>query len=118
VSVLLIIGGLILWLGAPVVCFLKGKVGLGLFGIIGIIAVVGWIAAWVGAVRLATPGSWWARNRYSGEKLARSRARFPEDARIADAETEETKAAWSDEEIDTSGMDRITRRALRKAGRL
>ena len=84
-AVLLIIGLVILWLGPPVVCFLKGKWVAGLFGLIGSLWAYG------AAVRLAKPGSVWARKRYSGEKLARARARYPNDASVADAEEEEAK---------------------------
>ena len=34
------------------------------------------LLAWVGAARLAKPGSFWARRRYRGAKLDRSRRRF------------------------------------------
>jgi hypothetical protein len=51
------------------VCFLKGKKFAGLVGLF-VPAV-----ALVGAVRLAKPGSRWAR-RYDGGKLDRARARF------------------------------------------
>jgi hypothetical protein len=51
------------------VCFLKGKRFAGIVGLF-VPAV-----ALVGAVRLAKPGSHWAR-RYEGSKLERSRARF------------------------------------------
>jgi hypothetical protein len=50
-------------------CFLKGKAKLGAFGIF----VPG--LAPVGAVRLAKPGSLWARRFYASGKLARSEAR-------------------------------------------
>jgi hypothetical protein len=59
-------------LGSGPVCALKGKWKL---------AVVGLIAPapfWIpGAIRLAKPGSWWARRWYSPEKLALANARFP-----------------------------------------
>lgn len=68
------------------------------------------------AFRLATPGSWWARRFYDQPKLEASRARYPVDA---DLHTEHvtTAAQWTDEDIE-AGTDRITRRALKKAGRL
>jgi hypothetical protein len=53
------------------VCFLKGK---RFAGIVGLFAPA---VALVGAVRLAKPGSRWAR-RYERTKLERSRARFAE----------------------------------------
>ena len=54
-----------------VVCLLKGKVWCGVLGVyIGLIALVG-------AIRLARPGSPWARWRYppGSRKMARARAR-------------------------------------------
>jgi hypothetical protein len=51
------------------VCAARGKYRTGLFG---------WFVpgiAWVGAIRLARPGSMWARHWYSGRKLARAQQR-------------------------------------------
>jgi hypothetical protein len=59
----------VLGLGFAVVCFLKGKKFAGILGLF-IPAV-----ALVGALRLAKPGSRWAK-RYQDGKLERSRARF------------------------------------------
>jgi hypothetical protein len=51
-----------------VVCLLKGKVVTGVVGIVlGIVALVG-------AIRLAKPGSWWARRRYAGRPRRAARA--------------------------------------------
>lgn len=56
---------------AVAVCLLKGKVAWALLGLpVSVVALVG-------AVRLARPGSWWARRLYSEPKAARSRARWP-----------------------------------------
>ena len=54
-----------------VVCLFKGKLWTGFFGVF--IPIV----AWVGAVRLARPGSPWARRRYTRKpkKLARAQRR-------------------------------------------
>jgi hypothetical protein len=62
----------VMHLACAFVCFLKGKVATGMIGI-----VVPVVAA-VGAVRLAKPGSPWARRRYAGRprRRARSEARF------------------------------------------
>ena len=57
-------------LGLGVVCFLKGRVLLGVVGLF-IPAV-----ALFGAVRLAHPSSAWARRRYSEPQLARACGRF------------------------------------------
>lgn len=62
-------------LGAAVVCFLKGRILLGVFGLF--IPVAGLF----GAFRLGSPTSPWARRRYTGERLARARERFSADAR-------------------------------------
>jgi len=51
-----------------VICLLKGKVMTGVVGI-----VVGFVAL-VGAIRLAKPGSWWAKHRYAGKPRRASRA--------------------------------------------
>jgi hypothetical protein len=60
----------ILVLGLAVVCFLKGRVLLGVVGLF-IPAV-----ALFGALRLAHPSSAWARRRYSAPQLARACSRF------------------------------------------
>ncbi len=37
------------------------------------------VGPWIGAFRLATPGSWWARHFYGPRKMARAEARYGED---------------------------------------
>ena len=59
-----------------VICFLKGKLLWGVFGI------YLWPIALVGALRLAKPDSRWARRRYGPDKLARSRGRYDAEATI------------------------------------
>lgn len=59
-------------LGFCTVCLLKGKVITGIVGIfLSLVAIVG-------AIRLAKPGSWWARRRYTGRprRLGRAQRRF------------------------------------------
>jgi hypothetical protein len=57
-------------LGLAVMCFLKGRVLLGVIGLfVPVVAVAG-------ALRLAHPSSAWARWRYSGRRLERARQRF------------------------------------------
>jgi hypothetical protein len=57
-------------IGYTVVCLLKGKIATGLIGLpIPFVALVG-------AIRLATPSSFWARRFYSAQKLARATERF------------------------------------------
>jgi hypothetical protein len=51
-----------------VICLLKGKVTTGVIGI-----VIG-VVAFVGAVRLAKPGSWWATHRYASRPQRAARA--------------------------------------------
>jgi hypothetical protein len=53
------------------VCHSKGKPFMAIVGLF--VPLV----ALVGAVRLATPGSAWARRFYRGGRLTRARARFP-----------------------------------------
>jgi hypothetical protein len=57
-------------LGLAVICFLKGRV---LLGVVGLFVPV---VALIGAVRLAHPSSLWARSRYSQPRLDRATARF------------------------------------------
>ena len=57
-------------MACALVCILKGKLSTGILGIV--VPVI----AWVGAIRLARPGSWWARRRYRGRKLERAEHRF------------------------------------------
>jgi hypothetical protein len=57
-------------LGLAVICFLKGRV---LLGVIGVFVPV---VALVGAVRLAHPASPWARWRYKGPRLEEAHERF------------------------------------------
>jgi hypothetical protein len=53
-----------------VICLLKGKV------VTGVVGIFFSVAALVGAVRLAKPGSWWAAHRYASRpRLARRAAR-------------------------------------------
>jgi hypothetical protein len=51
-----------------VICLLKGKVTTGVIGTV--ISLV----AFVGAVRLAKPGSWWATHRYASRPQRAARA--------------------------------------------
>jgi hypothetical protein len=60
-----------------IVCFMKGRT---LLGVLGLFVPV---FAAVGAVRLAKPGSPWARRRYSGGRLLRAQARFAEHRALA-----------------------------------
>jgi hypothetical protein len=60
-----------------VICLLKGKIVTGVVGI-----VIG-IVAFVGAVRLAKPGSWWATRRYAGRPRRAARAEHRYDERYA-----------------------------------
>jgi hypothetical protein len=62
-----------LGVGLAIICFLKGKLFMGIVGLI--VPLV----ALIGAVRLAKPGSHWAR-RYGGGKRERARARYAEAA--------------------------------------
>jgi hypothetical protein len=59
------------------VCFVKGRI---LLGVVGLFVP---FAAAFGAARLGRPTSPWARRRYAGSRLERARARFAPDARGA-----------------------------------
>lgn len=61
----------VLVLGPPIVTALKGQWALFAAGWL-TIGIVWFIAA----LRLARPGSWWARHLYGPGKLARARARY------------------------------------------
>jgi hypothetical protein len=71
----LIVGAAVLALS--LMCFIKGRILLGVLGLF--VPIFGL----VGAVRLAQPGSPWARRRYSPERMARARDRFSEDRHLA-----------------------------------
>jgi hypothetical protein len=70
-----VVVGLVVLLAA--LCFVKGRI---LLGVLGLFVP---IFALIGAVRLAQPGSPWARRRYSPERLARAQERFSDDRWIA-----------------------------------
>lgn len=58
------------WLAAIVISSLKGKPWFAVLGLF-------WgIFAWVGAIRLAKPGSWFYRERYDDDKRREAWARF------------------------------------------
>lgn len=61
-----------------VICLLKGKIVTGVIGI-----VLG-IVAFVGAIRLAKPRSWWAIHRYAGRPRRAARAEHRYGQRYAD----------------------------------
>jgi hypothetical protein len=63
-------------LGLAVVCFLKGRV---LLGVVGLFVPV---VALAGALRLGHPSSPWARWRYTGPRLEEARARFDPSRRV------------------------------------
>ncbi|HEY4277937.1 MAG TPA: hypothetical protein VGM91_06950 [Conexibacter sp.] len=89
-----------------VICALKGKPSVAIHlggGAIGC------------AFKLALPKSWWARQFYSEETMLRARARY---AHLEEPPDEELLAAWDGVEIDQAKLDSITRRALRRAGRI
>jgi hypothetical protein len=66
------VGYLALILVLSLVCMLKGKL------VTGVIGIVIQLTSIVGAIRLAKPGSWWARRFYASrpERLARAERRF------------------------------------------
>ncbi len=71
----LIVSQMIGWIWV-VICFLKGKLLWGVFGIyLPFISIFG-------AIRIAKPDSWWARKRYDEAKLERSRQRYAPEGKI------------------------------------
>jgi hypothetical protein len=64
-------------LGLAIMCFMKGRIMLGVLGL--------FVPAFalIGAVRLGQPSSPWARRRYSERRLARAQARFASHRRMA-----------------------------------
>ncbi len=67
--------GIVINLVLCVICLLKGKVVTGVIGI-----VIGFVA-FIGAIRLAKPGSWWAVRRYPAHSKRAARAARRYDAR-------------------------------------
>jgi hypothetical protein len=59
-----------------IVCFTKGKLIWGVFGL------YVWPIGLTGAIRLAKPGSWWYRNRYGDEKRRRSLERYGDETQV------------------------------------
>jgi hypothetical protein len=70
-SIVAIVVSVVILLGVCAVVALKGKVSSAVIGMF--IPPV----AWVAAIRLARPGSWWAKRRYAegSEKLVKAQAR-------------------------------------------
>ena len=70
-SIVSIIASVLITLGICAIAALKGKVSSAVIGMF--IPPVGWVAA----IRLARPGSWWAKRRYKpgSGKLAKAQAR-------------------------------------------
>ena len=71
----LIVGQMLGW-SIAIICFLKGKLMWGVFGI------YLWPISAIGASRLAKPTSWWAKHRYDEAKLARSQKRYDKEAKV------------------------------------
>lgn len=65
-----------LGLSFVVICGLKGKLMWAVFG------VYLWPVGLTGALRIAKPDSWWARNRYDADKLARADERYGGEAEV------------------------------------
>jgi hypothetical protein len=71
-TIVLIVILILAWLTTVAVCVMKGKPWFAFFGIL----VHGWLFAFVGAIRLAKPNSWWDRHRYSPEQHRQAVERF------------------------------------------
>jgi len=115
-----VIAELVSLAAALLTCLLKGKY---LMSFLLIICPVGWV---VGAVRIAKPNSVWARMFYTGPKAQLAHERFPyiaEEANlrkeVRDQDNQAIIEAWDGIKIDDPDeLDAITRRALRRAGRI
>ncbi len=82
-----VIANILVGLLLAFVCFRKGKL---MWGVIGIyIPPIGII----GALRLAKPESAWAKKRYEGKKLERSRERYAKEAEVHPLEPAAAKSA-------------------------
>lgn len=107
-------------------CWAKGKVGVAITALL-FVPLVGIIGAW----RLAKPDSRYALKNYGRTKMAEATARYP--SRAANVPTDwvpnydgldepappnEQDSDWSETDVDPSQLDPITRRALRRSGRL
>ena len=106
--------------GSLLGCLLKGKYLMAFVSLI-------WPWAWtIGAIRIAKPDSFWARRFYTDEKLALANERFQYKqeqadlkAQIRSDDDQEILDAWEGIEIeDPNELDPITRKALKKAGRI
>jgi len=64
--------GVVFHISYTIICLLKGKIATGL------ISLPVPLIAFVGAIRLAKPSSFWARRFYSEPKMARAQKRFDE----------------------------------------
>jgi hypothetical protein len=64
----------VLFVGPSTVAEMKGQEVLA-----GSIWLTMGVGPWIGAFRLATPRSWWARHFYGPRKMARAEARYGED---------------------------------------
>ena len=69
VVVLVIVGVLVIW--PVVVCFMKGKPGMAILGLLVFTPI-----AWIGALRLAKPTSSWAKKRYGPAQMEEAERRF------------------------------------------
>jgi hypothetical protein len=65
---------LVLFLGPTTVAEMKGQNVLASSG-----SLTKGVGPWIGAFRLATPASWWARHFYGPGKMARAEDRYGED---------------------------------------
>jgi hypothetical protein len=105
----IVIVGLILGLAA--ICAMKGKWAFAILGLFVNLLLL------IGAIRLAKPGSFWAKRWYDAEKLDRAVQRF-DASRLSpgdDPTHPEDSARWEDE--PEGELDKITRRAHRRERR-
>ena len=89
----------ILMLAVSVICFLKGKPVFGTLGLFS--GALSWWAI-VGAIRIAKPGSWWARKYYGPEKMEIAHRRF------TPQKVQETKPVIIDDPVERA-LERVKR---------
>ena len=89
----------ILMLAVSVICFLKGKPVFGTLGLFS--GALSWWAI-VGAIRIAKPGSWWARKKYGPKKMEIAHRRF------TPQKVQETKPVIIDDPVERA-LERVKR---------
>ena len=85
ITVIVFVAIVALWIAPSVIAIIKGHLVWGVLGLV-VFAPIGW----VGALLTAKPGSTWAKNRYSEDQLAASKAKYGDPAVAAPAAASST----------------------------